>query len=193
MSRPTGRGVPVTSKSMTASPSARNISASARSSVTSRFGAGPADVAPAGAPSSASPTSELSRNARIARRVSVMPSRVKATARSIHSIAFNVAGVPRRVGAEAALTAYRTAQEALTNARKHAPGQPVALGLTFTADELAVEVVNGLPADAGTGPLARAGAGYGLTGLRERAALAGGTLAAGPDGGRWRVCLRIPV
>jgi signal transduction histidine kinase len=108
-------------------------------------------------------------------------------------IDFDVTGTPRPVGAEAALTAYRTAQEALTNARKHAPGQPVALGLTFTADELAVEVVNGLPADAGTGPLARAGAGYGLTGLRERAALAGGTLAAGPDGGRWRVCLKIPV
>jgi signal transduction histidine kinase len=56
-----------------------------------------------------------------------------------------------------------------------------------------VQVVNALPADAAAGPLARAGAGYGLTGLRERAALAGGTLTTGPDGGRWRVCLRIPV
>jgi signal transduction histidine kinase len=108
-------------------------------------------------------------------------------------IAFNVAGVPRRVGAEAALTAYRTAQEALTNARKHAPGQPVTLDLTFTTDALEVQVVNGLPAGAAAGPLARAGAGYGLTGLRERAALADGTLTAGPDGGQWRVCLRIPL
>jgi signal transduction histidine kinase len=108
-------------------------------------------------------------------------------------IAFNVAGVPRRVGAEAALTAYRTAQEALTNARKHAPGQPVTLDLTFTTDALEVQVVNGRPAGAGAGPLARAGAGYGLTGLRERAALADGTLTAGPDGGQWRVCLRIPL
>jgi signal transduction histidine kinase len=108
-------------------------------------------------------------------------------------IDFDVTGTPRPVGAEAALTAYRTAQESLTNARKHAPGQPVSVGLTFTPDELEVRVVNALPGDAAAGPLARAGAGYGLTGLRERAALAGGTLTTGPDGGRWRVCLRIPV
>jgi signal transduction histidine kinase len=108
-------------------------------------------------------------------------------------IDFDLTGVPRPVGAEAALTAYRTAQESLTNARKHAPGQPVTIGLTFTPDALEVQVVNVLAARAAAGPLARAGAGYGLTGLRERAALAGGTLTSGPDGGQWRVCLRIPV
>ena len=108
-------------------------------------------------------------------------------------IDFDVTGTPRLVGAEAALTAYRTAQESLTNARKHAPGQPVALGLTFAPAELRVLVVNALPAVGQAGPLAHAGAGYGLTGLRERAALAGGTLTAGPDSGQWRVCLRIPV
>ena len=42
-------------------------------------------------------------------------------------------------------------------------------------------------------PLAAAGAGAGLTGLRERAALAGGTLEAGPADGTWRVCLKIPT
>ena len=47
-------------------------------------------------------------------------------------IDFQVAGVPRPVGTDAALTAYRTAQESLTNARKHAPGQPVTLGVTFS-------------------------------------------------------------
>jgi len=108
-------------------------------------------------------------------------------------VEFDVSGVPRPVGAEAALTAFRTAQESLTNARKHAPGQPVTLGVTFAPDALEVQVVNVLPAAAGSGPLARAGTGYGLTGLRERAALAGGTLSTGPDGGQWRGCLRIPV
>jgi signal transduction histidine kinase len=44
---------------------------------------------------------------------------------------FQVAGQPRPVAAEAGLAAYRAAQEALTNARKHAPGQPVRLGLEF--------------------------------------------------------------
>jgi signal transduction histidine kinase len=102
-------------------------------------------------------------------------------------------GEPRPVGAEAALTAYRTAQEALTNARKHAPGAPVTVGLTFSSGHLEVRVVNPLPAADGAGPLARAGAGYGLTGLRERAALAGGTLTAGPQDGQWSVHLRIPT
>jgi signal transduction histidine kinase len=102
-------------------------------------------------------------------------------------------GEPRPVGAEAALTAYRTAQEALTNARKHAPGAPVTVGLTFSSSHLEVRVVNPLPAADGAGPLARAGAGYGLTGLRERAALAGGTLTAGPEDGQWSVHLRIPA
>ena len=102
-------------------------------------------------------------------------------------------GEPRPVGAEAALTAYRTAQEALTNARKHAPGEPVTIGLTFAPAALEVRVVNALPAADGAGPLAHAGAGYGLTGLRERAALAGGTLTAGPEDGQWSVHLRIPT
>jgi signal transduction histidine kinase len=102
-------------------------------------------------------------------------------------------GEPRPVGAEAALTAYRTAQEALTNARKHAPGEPVTVGVTFGSTELQVQVVNALPAADGAGPLAHAGTGYGLTGLRERAALAGGTLTAGPEDGQWSVHLRIPV
>ena len=102
-------------------------------------------------------------------------------------------GEPRPVGAEAALTAYRTAQEALTNARKHAPGEPVTVGLTFASAALEVRVVNALPAADRAGPLAHTGAGYGLTGLRERAALAGGTLTAGPEDGQWSVHLRIPA
>ena len=101
-------------------------------------------------------------------------------------------GEPRTVGTETALTAYRTAQEALTNARKHAPGQPVTVGLTFAPAALEVRVVNALPAADDAGPLAHAGAGYGLTGLRERAALAGGTLTAGAEDGQWSVHLRIP-
>jgi len=113
------------------------------------------------------------------------------------AVEFTVTGTPRPLGADAALTAFRTAQEALTNARKHAPGQPVSLTLCYPSDGMTLLVSNPLPAldgagSAGTGPLARAGAGYGLTGLRERAALAGGTLAAGPSGGRWEVCLRLP-
>ena len=108
------------------------------------------------------------------------------------AVDFTVTGTPRTVAAEAALAAYRTAQEALTNARKHAPGQPVRLSLEFSAAEIAVRVVNPLPVQA-SGPLAATGAQYGLTGLRERAALGGGTLTARPAGGEWQVCLKIPA
>jgi signal transduction histidine kinase len=106
---------------------------------------------------------------------------------------FTVTGEARPVSAEAGLAAYRTAQEALTNARKHAPGQPVTLRLGFEPDQITVDVVNHLPPRRTQSPLADTGAGYGLTGLRERAGLAGGTLEAGPDAGNWQVSLRIPA
>jgi signal transduction histidine kinase len=107
-------------------------------------------------------------------------------------VELSVTGEPRPLPAEARLAAFRTAQEALTNVRKHAPGQPVALSLGFEPAQITVRVVNPLPDDGG-GPLAATGAGYGLTGLRERAELAGGELAAGPDGKNWQIFLRIPA
>ena len=106
---------------------------------------------------------------------------------------FAVTGTPRPVPADVSLTAFRTAQEALTNARKHAPGEPVSLRLDFAPAEIAVQVANRLPAVTGDGPLAAAGAGHGLTGLRERAALGGGTLTAGPLDGQWQLRMRIPT
>ncbi len=106
---------------------------------------------------------------------------------------FAVTGSPRPVAAEASLAAYRTAQEALTNARKHAPGQPVSLRLEFSPAEIVVRVANPLPAVTAGGPLATTGAGRGLTGLRERAALGGGSLEAGPRDGQWLVRMRIPA
>ena len=97
---------------------------------------------------------------------------------------FVVTGTPRPVTAEASLAAYRTAQEALTNARKHAPGQPVRLCLEYAPKEIAVRAENPLPDARTDRPLAGAGTGYGLAGLRERAVLGGGDLTAGPSEGR---------
>jgi len=108
------------------------------------------------------------------------------------AVDFTVTGEPRPLSEQASQVAYRTAQEGLTNARKHAPGQPVALSLGFEAAQITVSVVNPLPPTGQAGPLAATGAGAGLTGLRERAALAGGMLEAGPAAGTWRVSLRIP-
>jgi signal transduction histidine kinase len=81
------------------------------------------------------------------------------------------------------LAAYRIVQEALTNARKHAPGADVTLTLRGRpGDGLTVDVRNPAPA----GPVPRVpGSGQGLIGLTERAALAGGRMEHGPtpDGG----------
>jgi len=108
-------------------------------------------------------------------------------------IQLTVTGEPRPLSEQAAQVAYRAAQEGLTNARKHAPGQPVALTLAFAPGQAAVTVENPLPPDGTERPLAATGAGAGLTGLKERATLAGGTLEAGPADGVWRIDLRIPA
>ncbi len=109
------------------------------------------------------------------------------------AVDFTVTGDPRPLPEQAQLVAYRTAQEGLTNARKHAPGQPVTVGLGFEDGEVTVSVVNPLPPGDEKTPLAASGAGAGLTGLRERAALARGTLKAGPAAGTWRIDLTIPA
>jgi signal transduction histidine kinase len=119
------------------------------------------------------------------------------------TVDFGVSGTPRPVPAEAGLAVYRTAQESLTNARKHAPGQPVTLRLEFLPDEMTLRAASPLPpatrdgapgsGSPGTDSHGATGGGHGLIGLRERAALGGGTFTAGPDGGQWLVCLRIPA
>ena len=109
------------------------------------------------------------------------------------TINLTVSGAPRPLSEQVTHVAYRTAQEGLTNARKHAPGQPVTLGLGFEPGHVTVSVASPLPPAGHAGPLAETGAGAGLTGLKERAALAGGTLQAGPADGTWRIDLTIPA
>jgi len=109
------------------------------------------------------------------------------------AVDFTVTGPPRPLSEQVSYVAFRAAQEGLTNARKHAPGQPVTLGLGFEPGQLTVNMANPLPPAGGYRPLAATGAGAGLTGLKERAALAGGTLEAGPADGTWRVYLKIPT
>ena len=109
------------------------------------------------------------------------------------TVDFAVTGPPRPLSEQVSEVAFRTAQEGLTNARKHAPGQPVTLGLGFEPGRLTVTVANPLPLPGVHRPLAATGAGAGLAGLKERAALVGGTLEAGPADGTWRIDLTIPT
>ncbi|MCD0452923.1 histidine kinase [Actinocorallia sp. API 0066] len=85
--------------------------------------------------------------------------------------------------------AYRIVQEALTNARKHAPDEPVTVAVEGGPGEgLTVRVSNPLP-EGWTPP---DDDGHGLLGLAERAKLAGGRLTAGPAGDAFRVSARLP-
>ncbi|MDH6121697.1 signal transduction histidine kinase [Kitasatospora sp. GAS204A] len=105
-----------------------------------------------------------------------------------------VTGTPRPLGAEAGLAVRRTAQEALTNVRKHAPRARRTVTLRYLDQAVELEVRNtGAPTDPGAAELAASGSGYGLLGMRERAELLGGSLTAGPDDGGWLVLLRLPT
>ncbi|GAA0327365.1 histidine kinase [Actinoallomurus spadix] len=102
-----------------------------------------------------------------------------------------ITGRPRELEPKAGLAIIRTAQEALTNARKHAPGADVTVDLRYLDRWCELEV-----RDAGgrePGPLAATGSGYGLVGMRERAELIGGALEAGPQEKGFRVLLRVPL
>ena len=108
------------------------------------------------------------------------------------TLSVDVRGSPREVSAAAELALVRIIQEALTNATKHAPGSTVALQLDWSTDSVRLSVINerptrqGLPGHDGTG--------HGLIGMRERAAIANGSISAGPtpEGG-YRVTAAFPT
>jgi signal transduction histidine kinase len=106
-------------------------------------------------------------------------------------------GERRQLSADVRLTLYRTAQEALSNVRKHAPGADVQLTLSWEDDHVLLEVQDtGQPITVGGAVPSTAtptGSGHGLAGMGERAQLAGGSLQAGPVGSGFRIILRLPV
>jgi signal transduction histidine kinase len=110
-----------------------------------------------------------------------------------------IRGEERRLPSEAALAVFRTAQEALTNVRKHAEeAERVEIRLEYDTDGVQLIVTDS--AGDGAEPrvpqpaaLAGAGAGYGVSGMRERAELIGGRLLAGPTEDGFRVELWVPA
>jgi signal transduction histidine kinase len=101
-----------------------------------------------------------------------------------------VTGTPAAMPPGAELTVYRIVQEALTNTLKHAAGPTrAAVAIAYRPDAVTVDVHD----DGAVRPAAGT-AGHGLTGMRERAAVYEGTVAAGPDpAGGWRVHAHLPV
>jgi signal transduction histidine kinase len=106
--------------------------------------------------------------------------------------AFTVTGEQHELGPEARLALYRVAQEALTNIAKHAHPQRVELHLVYepSATRLTVEDFAAID-EPHTAPVD--GDGYGLTGMRERAELLGGTLTTATTRSGFRVELAVPA
>jgi signal transduction histidine kinase len=108
-----------------------------------------------------------------------------------------VTGEVRDLDSEARLALYRVAQEALTNIRKHARCDGVDIKLDYDDGRTSLTVedftLDGAAGASGVSAAASSGGGYGLTGMRERAELLGGSLQAGPTGRGFRVELEVPA
>ncbi|MEU8232238.1 histidine kinase [Actinoplanes sp. NPDC048967] len=103
---------------------------------------------------------------------------------------FAVSGEPHPLESQARLAIYRVAQEALTNVTRHASPTRVSLRLAYEATDTRLIVE-----DFAAGPpvIPDETDGYGLSGMRERAELLGGTLSAGATGHGFRVELAVPA
>jgi signal transduction histidine kinase len=104
-----------------------------------------------------------------------------------------LAGDPTRLSSAAGLGLYRIVQEALANVVKHAPGASAGVNLEIGEAAVTLCVTNtarreGLPTVTSAG-----GSGLGITGMRERASLLGGSLETGPEGAGWQVRCTIPL
>ncbi|WP_155352210.1 sensor histidine kinase [Acrocarpospora macrocephala] len=109
---------------------------------------------------------------------------------------FRATGAPvtvLREGVPAALApaAYRVVEEGLTNAAKHAPGQPVTVSLRAEGDTLLVTVRNPLPAEHRRNANGRTG--HGLAGLDERVRLAGGMFHTASSDQEFRLVAMLPL
>lgn len=97
-------------------------------------------------------------------------------------------GEPAAVPATTSLSLYRIVQESLANVAKHQPRARVGVVLDVDAERQALQVWNTLPAPAVTKQ-----GGSGLTGMRQRAELLGGSFQAGPQDGAWVVQVEVPT
>jgi signal transduction histidine kinase len=101
------------------------------------------------------------------------------------AVDFAVTGAVRPLAAGTTVSLLRIAREALTNAAKHAPGAAVSVALDYDSG-VTLTVYNGCRSES-------AAPGHGLTGMRERIELVGGTLTAGRSGEGWLVIAEVPA
>jgi signal transduction histidine kinase len=105
--------------------------------------------------------------------VGALVERIRATGLPVD---LTVEGTPFPLGAATELTAYRIVQEALTNTLRHAAARHASVAIAYDRSQVRVRIT-----DDGTATEPEAHLGHGIDGMRERAALHGGTLRAGPN------------
>jgi len=120
-------------------------------------------------------------------------------------VTFETVGAARPLPPDASLALLRTGQEALVNAAKHAPGEPIAVRLDYGQVDVRLSVINHLnraqatagdtngARDTSGAPGPSSAGGYGLTGMRERLRLLNGTLLADSRDGEWAVTAELPL
>jgi signal transduction histidine kinase len=120
-------------------------------------------------------------------------------------VRFTVTGAPSTLPPTRQTAVYRVVQEALTNVLKHGTDvTTVTVEMTWSAEALTVDICDdgraaGPPGKAAGPPGAAVDpppgdAGHGLTGMRERVSMHGGTMVAGPGrAAGWRVSARLPL
>ncbi|KUO10713.1 sensor histidine kinase [Streptomyces sp. DSM 15324] len=109
-------------------------------------------------------------------------------------VELSVEGEVRSYAGEIEQTAYRVVQEALTNVHKHAAGAKTHVRLAHRVAEIAMQVENGPPPEAGAaGSAGLPSGGNGLVGMKERVVALGGVFVSGPtEAGGFRVSAVIP-
>jgi len=125
-------------------------------------------------------------------QLSDLPALVDTAREAGVSVELSVPPALDQVPSGVALCAYRIVQESLSNANQHAPGAAVTVSVDHDVDAVLLRVANG-PGGPARPHANEHGPGHGLTGMRERVALLGGSLSAGPapDGG-YEVCAVLP-
>jgi signal transduction histidine kinase len=134
------------------------------------------------------------------------PGKLAALARSFEAdtgvpCRYTETGGPAELGSAVWLALYRVTQEALTNVRKHAHPERAEVRLEYRPAEVSLAIEDFAATTESPSPAAppfstvggASGGGYGLTGMRERAELLGGSLTAGPTRHGFLVLLRVPA
>jgi len=126
-------------------------------------------------------------------RLSDLPALVDAARRAGVSVELSVPPALDQMPSGIGVCAYRIVQESLSNASQHAPGATVTVSVEHDSGAVQLRVANG-PGDPADPSGNERGPGHGLTGMRERVALLGGSLSAGPaPGGGFVVSAVLPL